>query len=150
MGTVLVCAMLSAMENTERNIVVTLSTRDNTGELNIIHSRQLCALYFIVCSIARAGLDYIGISSNETFDSGSLDGTVRCANITLLNGSQSRENLNFTVTLTTSDPDVTLRRGLTNVAIRGIYYTVDFHSNSGGGGGGGGELKEILLPTASL
>ena len=123
MGTVLVCAMLSAVENIERKIVVTLSTRDNTGELNTIHSRQLCAIIIIVCvcSIARAGFDYIGISSNETFDSGSFNGTVRCANITLLNDSQSRENLNFTVTLSTSDLDVTLRRGLTNVAIRGIY-----------------------------
>ena len=82
-----------------------------------------------MCSIARAGLDYIGISSNETFDPGSLDGTVRCANITLLIGSQSnRQNLNFTVTLTTSDPDVTLRRGLTNVAIRGIIILYSLFS----------------------
>ena len=81
-------------------------------------------------TIARAGFDYIGISSNQTFDSGSLDGSVRCANITLLDGSPSRENLNFTVTLITSDPDVALRRDLTNVVITGT--TVDFQILKGG------------------
>ena len=49
-GTVLVCAMLSATENIERKIVVTLTTSDNTGEFNRITLDNVLVL-FCVCAL---------------------------------------------------------------------------------------------------
>ncbi len=47
-------------------------------------------------------------SSNVIFISGSTDNAVGCANISVLEDSALEGNQTFTVTLTTSDPDVML------------------------------------------
>lgn len=53
------------------------------------------------------------------FPSGSTDGVRRCLDITILDDADAVEgNQTFTVTLTTSDPDVLLSAVVTTITIR--------------------------------
>ena len=63
------------------------------------------------------GYDYAFSSSDITFPSGSMDNTPACANITILDDAALEENQTFTVTLTTSDPDVLLGNDETVITI---------------------------------
>ena len=60
--------------------------------------------------------DYTSISSDEVFPSGSTDGTM-CVNITILDDTALEGNQSFTLTLTTSDPDVVLGNNVTIITI---------------------------------
>lgn len=64
-----------------------------------------------------AGSDYTSVSSEEVFTSGSPGGASRCIDIGLLDDSPSEEELNFTLTLTTSDPDVMLGNDVTAIIV---------------------------------
>ena len=56
-------------------------------------------------------------SSDITFPSGSSDSTAGCVSITILDDTVLEENQAFTVTLTTSDPDVLLGNNVTVITI---------------------------------
>jgi hypothetical protein len=64
-----------------------------------------------------AGLDYTSISSDEVFLSGSIDGDNVCVDITLLPEDPMERDETFTVTLTTTDPGVTLGTNVTTITI---------------------------------
>jgi hypothetical protein len=64
-----------------------------------------------------AGLDYTSISSEEVFLSGSIDGSDECVDITLLPEDPMERDETFTVTLTTTDPDVTLGTSVITITI---------------------------------
>ena len=59
-------------------------------------------------SAAVEDSDYTSISSTITFLSGSTDSTSQCVNISVTDDAALEGNQTFTVTLTTSDPDVLL------------------------------------------
>ena len=63
------------------------------------------------------GIDYIFAPSNLTFPSGSTDSTPGCVNISITDDAALEGNQTFTVTLTTSDPDVLLGNNVTVVTI---------------------------------
>ena len=56
-------------------------------------------------------------SSDITFPSGSTDSTQGCVSITILDDTALEENQAFTVTLTTSDPDVLRGNNVTVITI---------------------------------
>ena len=66
---------------------------------------------------AMLGTDYTSVSSDEVFPSGSTDGAMKCVNITILDDITVEGNHSFTVTLTTSDPDVMLGNNVTIITI---------------------------------
>ena len=55
-----------------------------------------------------AGSDYERFSFNLTFYSGSMDDDTRCVNVSIIDDGAFEDDETFTVTLTTSDPDVIL------------------------------------------
>ncbi len=73
---------------------------------------QVCLLF-----TAIDGSDYIRSSSEASFASGSTNNAVRCVGITILDDDALEGNQTSTVTLTTSDPDVTLGTDMTIITI---------------------------------
>ena len=63
------------------------------------------------------GYDYTFSSSDITFPSGSNDSTAGCVNINITDDAALEGNQTFTVTLTTSDPDVLLGNNVTVITI---------------------------------
>ncbi len=61
--------------------------------------------------------DYVNISSDMTFASGSTDRDVRCANISILDDFSLEGDQTFTVMLDTSDPDVLIGNDRTTITI---------------------------------
>ncbi len=61
--------------------------------------------------------DIISNSSNEVFASASTNSDVQCVDFSILEDSALEGNQTFTVTLTTSDPDVMLGNGMTAITI---------------------------------
>ena len=70
-----------------------------------------------VRTTATGGSDYTSVSSNEVFPSGSTDTDTRCVNITLEDDEALERDETFTVTLTTSDPNVMLGQDVTTVTV---------------------------------
>jgi len=68
--------------------------------------------------LALAGADFIGVLSTETFIPGSMDGDMKCVDITILDDDALEGDQIFTVTLTTSDPAVLLVNDELTVTIR--------------------------------
>jgi hypothetical protein len=81
-----------------------------------------------------AGLDYTSITSHEVFLSGSSDGSNECVNITLLPEDPMDRDETFTLTLTTTDPGVTLGTNVTIITIDNneskYYSTIVLQSRS--------------------
>ncbi len=112
-GMVRVCATLSALEDTERNVTISLTTSDGTGILNVKG-----VLNYSPHRIAAMVVDdYIRFSSNNTFSSGSIDNDTRCVDVSIVDDDVLEGNQNFIVTLTTPDPNVILGNEMTTVAI---------------------------------
>ena len=63
------------------------------------------------------GYDFTFPSTNLTFLRGSTDSTSECANISITDDTALEGNQTFTVTLTTSDPDVAVRNRMTLITI---------------------------------
>ena len=61
--------------------------------------------------------DYMSLSSVETFAAGSTDTATRCVNITILDDAALEGDQTFTLTLSTSDPDVLLGNDKTLITI---------------------------------
>ena len=61
--------------------------------------------------------DYTPLSSVETFVAGSTDNATRCVNITILDDAALEGDQTFTLTLSTSDPDVVLGNNVTLITI---------------------------------
>ena len=61
--------------------------------------------------------DYTFASTDVIFPSGSNDSTPRCVNIDITDDAALEENQTFTVTLTTSDPDVLTENDMTDITI---------------------------------
>ena len=61
--------------------------------------------------------DYTSISSDIVFLSGSTNSTPECVNINITDDAALEGNQTFTVTLTTSDPDVLLGNDMTVITI---------------------------------
>ena len=71
----------------------------------------------IIIYLARAGSDFIGVSSVATFTLGSLNGTTRCVAVDILDDDDLEGYERFRVVLTSEDPAVVLRRILTIITI---------------------------------
>ncbi len=63
------------------------------------------------------GSDYVKYSSNEIFTSGSDDDAVRCVDISIVEDNALEGIQTFTLTLSTSDPDVTLGNNITTINV---------------------------------
>ena len=61
--------------------------------------------------------DYTSVSSDEVFTTGSTDNDTRCVNITIEDDEALERDETFTVTLTTSDPNVMLGQDMTTITI---------------------------------
>ena len=61
--------------------------------------------------------DYTFNSTDVTFPSGSNDSSLGCVDIAIEDDSALEGNQTFTVTLTTSDPDVLLENNITDITI---------------------------------
>ncbi len=66
---------------------------------------------------AEDGFDYFGMSPIVIFTSGSSDNNTRCVEISILDDDALEGNQTFTMTLTTSDPDVLLGTDVTNITV---------------------------------
>ncbi len=97
-GMVQVCATLSTVEASEKDLTVTLATINSNGT-------------------GIVGIDYISASSNLIFTSGSTDNAIRCINIFVLEDDALEGNQTVIVMLTTPDSDVTLGTGMTSIII---------------------------------
>ena len=111
-GIVEVCATLSATEITERNFTVVLFTSDGTGIIRSCIYRN--SKYAIS---AEEITDYSSVLSFIVFTLGSTDLTTKCVDIALVNDDALEGNQTFTVMLSTSDPDVIIRRNTTIITI---------------------------------
>jgi hypothetical protein len=67
--------------------------------------------------IVIAGEDYTSITEDETFNSGLPDSATRCVIIPILDDDAPEGEQTFTLTLTTSDPDVMLGNNVTTITI---------------------------------
>ena len=66
---------------------------------------------------AMKSSDFTLLSTNLTFLRGSTDSTLECVSISITDDALLEGNQTFTVTLTTSDPDVLLGNNVTVVTI---------------------------------
>ena len=107
-----ICVNLSAAEETERSFDLSLTTTDITG-------LEALAIKIIneVNVIALAGYDYKNLSFNETFPSGSIDGDVKCTNITIMEDNALEASETFIVTLKSSDSSVIIVTNISTVTI---------------------------------
>ena len=71
--------------------------------------------------------DYTFTSTDVTFSSGSNDSTLGCVNIDIENDTALEGNQTFTVTLTTSDPDVLPGNDMTDITIEDNDGTLVLH-----------------------
>ena len=110
-----VCATLSAANDTEGDFTITLATTggDDTGWSD---DKNHC-LSILVYNLATAQSDYTSVSSNRVFTSGSTDNDTRCVNITVEDDEALEGDETFTVTLTTSHPNVIIGQVMTTVTI---------------------------------
>ena len=114
-ASVQICAVLFALENTERNITLRLATSDDLGKSTFQNgSSWKNELHFA----AVMGLDYTTTSSDVLFNSGSRTNDTRCINVAILEDSALELDEVFDVTLTTLDPSVILTSRVTTIAIR--------------------------------
>ena len=67
--------------------------------------------------VAMENSDFTFLSTDLIFLRGSTDSTSKCVNITITDDTALEGNQAFTVTLTTSDPDVVLRNSMTTITI---------------------------------
>ena len=111
-GMVQVCVELNAMEATQREFSVTLTTSDDSGILNI-YDRSNQKLIFA----ALVERDYTDISSILTFANNSMAGDMECVNVTIIDDDALEIDETFTVTLTTSDFAVILDNDVTVITI---------------------------------
>lgn len=72
-----------------------------------------CVSHLIALAIA----DYVALSSNVTFISGSTDGDKECVNITIIKDGVFETNEVFGVALTLSDGDVNIQNNVTVIRI---------------------------------
>ena len=108
-----VCATLSAVEVTERNFTITLTTSDDTGINKVVDIISTQYHTFV----AVASFDYISVISPTTFASGSPDNATRCLNITIVDDDALEGDQTFISSLTTADPDVILGTTQTDITI---------------------------------
>ena len=87
--------------------------------------RSFCSFVFLA---ALVDIDYVSVFSEESFAAGSMNGSEQCIEIVLLNDFILDGNINFTVTLNSSDPDVLLGNSVTVVTL------VDTEGNRAGEG----------------
>ena len=115
-GTVQVCATLLAMEDTERDFVITLATSEDTGMCvhDYMSAHLIHGFLFIP---ALANFDYTHILSNLSFNSGSINGSTECLIISVIDDSALEGEQTFFVMLNSSDSDVILGRSTTTVII---------------------------------
>ena len=113
-GMVQVCATLSAVEDTERDLTITLATSNGTGK-HVIHYYQ--SMIYSFPTTALSGTDYEAVTSDVIFATRSSDGDEECVNITILEDDALETSETFTVTLTTSDLDVMIDTNVTTVII---------------------------------
>ncbi len=66
--------------------------------------------------------DYANMDSNLTFTYGSTNNAVRCVDITILEDDALEGDQTFTVTLTTSDPNVMLGTDMATITITWLVY----------------------------
>ena len=111
-GTLQVCAFMFNSEPIQRDFTIYLTTVDGTGTKLWFSKEGKFHL-----PTALAGSDYVGVASEQTFTYGSLGGTTRCLDITLLDNEALEESLTFSVVLFTIDPHVALGRTTTTIAI---------------------------------
>ena len=64
-----------------------------------------------------AGVDYISVSSNQTFPSGSTNNATRCINISISEDQAFEGDHTFTVILTTDDTSIMLGTTVTVITI---------------------------------
>ncbi len=82
-----------------------------------MHSCSTLPLSAISYITAIAGSDYMSISSEAVFSTGSTNNDARCENVSLLQDNALEGDQIFTVILTTSDPDVMIQTNMTSVTI---------------------------------
>ena len=123
-GMVSVCATLSALDVTEKNFAITLTTSDKIGFMRFLKRG------------AFGGSDYTSVSTDEFFPSGSTNGSIRCVNITIEDDNSLEENETFTVTVTAA-PDVVLEATITIVDNDGMMAL--------GGGWAGGTTESLIV-----
>ena len=71
----------------------------------------LCLLFVnsitsIIIGTAEDGFDYTAVNSNLSFPAATSDNTMRCMDVNITDDSVFEESENFTVTVTTTDPQV--------------------------------------------
>lgn len=64
--------------------------------------------YELISYKGVAGSDYVGVSSLQTFTSGSSNGSTKCSSITILNDNIYEGNESFSIIQTTDDSSVNL------------------------------------------
>jgi len=62
-------------------------------------------------------LDYLSTTVELVFMSGAFNGSMECANISIVNDSRLEENETFDIELTSSDPDVVLGNNVTTIIL---------------------------------
>ena len=108
-----VCATLVTMEYTERNFIIAVVTNDDTGA----NTKLTVLADIIVHAIGLGSFDYNAVSSNKTFTSGSINGAMKCVNITILDDNTLEGNQTFTVTYMTADSSIRLGANMTVITI---------------------------------
>ena len=111
-GTVQVCATLTTPVSIGGDVTMTMATSDDTGTMlkhSTVHSQ--CAY---LAAIAES--DYVSVSMDVVFPAGTSNGGMQCIDVTIIDDSEVEED-EFTVTLTTSSPLVTLGNAVTTITI---------------------------------
>lgn len=67
--------------------------------------------------IAVSGSDYMSISSNQTFTTGSSNGTTRCVYVNILDDFSLEENQSFHTILTTEASNLILQQNVTVITV---------------------------------
>jgi hypothetical protein len=83
----------------------------------LIQQTILMVGHCLFYNVVMAGEDYISIFEFENFTSGSPDGATKCVDIRILDDDALEGEQTFTLTLTTSDPDVMLGNNVTTITI---------------------------------
>ena len=112
-----VCVTLStdSMENITMDIPFTLTSSNDTGNAHV--EKTIISLLCSSSHAASAGMDYDPITINGTFSNGSMAGSMECENVTIIDDGALELDETFTVTLNTSEPEVTLDTNATTITI---------------------------------
>ena len=125
-GSIEVCTTLSAMDHTKLDFHVVVTLRNNTGTMMVI-----MYMYIVYTYVAGfSGLDY-GANREylQRFLSGSVDGSSRCIDISIINNNFWEGNRDFFLELTTvyrSYPFVLIKN---NVSVVTIFDDESKHCN---------------------